>query len=382
MARSWGFYADLLPNATSLAAHQGYAGARWLKMLGLANPLLDGVGGARAIDVAWIGHDARPPGVSGSLLLWDTANDINPVLVWQQPHVIWLADAQRRAAGSGPSGSATAAAAVVAQQAPLVLATADYLSARFYRNASAGAFMLGPPVLGGQECGDPTRTFNPVFELVYSALALDIANDWREALGLPRSALYDAVAGGLPPLHTDPAAPPGAPRYTFDDGCVCQLLAGGARNASCRAEWVPAAGSNCPALAEHPLMLGVLGMVNGRAHGDRYGVSAATANNTLAGVWGSWGQWKGAWGWDDSLLASAMARLGWDPRAIVEGPLSDAKFPYWKNGHTLCCPVYLPGNGGLLLSVALLAAGSDTSPPMHFPREWGAVGEGFDVPYP
>jgi hypothetical protein len=57
MARSWGFYFDLLPNATSLAAHQGYAGARWLKMLGLANPLLDGVGGAAAIDVPWIGRD-------------------------------------------------------------------------------------------------------------------------------------------------------------------------------------------------------------------------------------------------------------------------------------------------------------------------------------
>lgn len=28
MARSWGFYFDLLPNATSLAAHQGYEGAR------------------------------------------------------------------------------------------------------------------------------------------------------------------------------------------------------------------------------------------------------------------------------------------------------------------------------------------------------------------
>jgi hypothetical protein len=60
MARSWGFYFDLLPNATSLAAYQGYEGARWMKMLGLANPLLNGVGGARAIDVAWLGTDSPP----------------------------------------------------------------------------------------------------------------------------------------------------------------------------------------------------------------------------------------------------------------------------------------------------------------------------------
>jgi hypothetical protein len=67
---------------------------------------------------------------------------------------------------------------------------------------------------------------------------------------------------------------------------------------------------------------------------------------------------------------------------IVSGPLADPKFAFYKNGHTLCCPVYLPGNGGLLLSVALLAGGSDTSSPMYFPAAWQAVGEGFDVAYP
>jgi hypothetical protein len=37
--RANAFYLDLLENATSLAQFQGYAGARWQKMLGLANPL-------------------------------------------------------------------------------------------------------------------------------------------------------------------------------------------------------------------------------------------------------------------------------------------------------------------------------------------------------
>ena len=218
--------------------------------------------------------------------------------------------------------------------------------------------------------------------VVYVGLVLDIANEWRAFLGLPPNPLYDAVAGGLAPLHTDPASPPGEPRYTFDAGCVCQFLPGGEHDPACQREWVPAAGSNCPPLREHPLMLGVLGMLNGRARGDRYGVDVATANNTLAAVWEQWGSWGGAWGWDDSLIASGMARMGWDPQAIVAGPLLDPKFPYHRNGHTLCCPVYLPGNGGLLLSIALLAAGSDTSPPLNFPPEWNAQAEGFAVAYP
>ena len=89
-----------------------------------------------------------------------------------------------------------------------------------------------------------------------------------------------------------------------------------------------------------------------------------------------------SWGWDDGLLALSMTRLGWSPRSIVDGPLLDPKFPYYKNGHTLCCPVYLPCNGALLSSISALAAGSSTSPPMNFPPEWSVLAEGFPMPYP
>jgi hypothetical protein len=42
----------------------------------------------------------------------------------------------------------------------------------------------------------------------------------------------------------------------------------------------------------------------------------------------------------------------------------------------------VPGNGGLLLAVGVLAAGSDGSPPNYFPEAWGVVAEGFEVKYP
>ena len=75
--RSSGFYFDLLPNATSLARFQGYKGARWLKMLGLANTH----NASTSIDVPWLGTKYTPPpdwAPTGSLLLWESFNLSNP----------------------------------------------------------------------------------------------------------------------------------------------------------------------------------------------------------------------------------------------------------------------------------------------------------------
>jgi hypothetical protein len=73
--------------------------------------------------------------------------------------------------------------------------------------------------------------------------------------------------------------------------------------------------------------------------------------------------------------------MGWSPLSIMEGPLIDPKFPYYKSGQTLCCPTYLPGNGGLLLTIAMLAGGSENTPKNYFPPDWGVVSEGFNVMY-
>jgi hypothetical protein len=387
LARSDGFYFDSLQNASAYASFEGYPGAHWSKC---EAPVSNRSAGG--LTVPWLGLDHAPwpfgGEPNGTLLAWESVGWWS-LLIWQQPHLIFMADLQRRAANatSAGAGGPAAAAALVAAQAPLVLASADYLAARVFFNESAGVFMLGPPVMGGAEQGDFTMTFNPVFEVVYLAYALDIANDWREMLGLPRDPHYDNVSSNMAALHTDPAPPdpPGVPLYTFDDGCVCQFLKNGTRNAACPPAIVPSPkGSNCKALSGHPLQLGILGMVNGRRFGDKYGVSVEILNATLGAVWSRWPEWTAAWGWDDAVIAMAMARTGWAPESIVgiNGPLLDTKFPFYRNGHTLCCPVYLPGNGGLLLAMAMLAAGSDTSPPLNFPAAWNVLAEGFDVPYP
>ena len=407
LARSDAFYFDLLPNATSYAASQGYPGAHWPKETAAVSNRAPPPTGA--IDVPWLGLDRAPwpfPGQpTGSLLAWESPQVDNALILWQQPHLVALPELQRRAANA--SGGHAAALAEMRRLAPLVLASADYLAARVYFNESdgarggsgggggsgasgsanssepaGGAWWLGPPLVGGQETGDPLRTYNPTFELVYLAAMLDVAAEWRAVLGLPANPAYERIAGNLAALPTDPASPPtDAPLYVFDRFCVCQYLRGGTRNSTCRAEWVPPGGSNCPALSAHPTTVAPFGTWNGLSRGERYGVSPASANATLRAVWGSWGEWGGAWGWDDAVLAQAMARLGWSASTIVEGPLMDPKFPFYRSGQTLCCPTYLPGNGGLLLTIAMLAGGSENSPPLHFPPEWGVRAEGFNVKY-
>ena len=81
------------------------------------------------------------------------------------------------------------------------------------------------------------------------------------------------------------------------------------------------------------------------------------------------------------------ARLG-EPETAVDSLLMPVgKNTHLPNGHnrqTSTLPVYLPGNGGLLAAVALMAAGWDGGPSGHapgFPESWTVQWEGL-IPAP
>jgi hypothetical protein len=385
LSRSDGFYVDLLPNVTAYAAFQGYGGARWLKE---SASVLNRSG----VDVPWLGLDYAPfpfnngstDGV-GTLLSWEAAELANAVLVWQQPHVVWLADAQRRVVNA--TSGQDAALAVMRNLSALVFATADYLSTRPYMNASDGAYWLGPPLMGAEEMGGGPSTplHNPTFETVYFAAMLDVANEWRAFLGMPANATWDDVASRMARPVVDVGSDPSAPTYSFNLDCACVF------NDTAHCPPGRAGKTVCGLLQSHPAMIGVWGMVNGRARGDRYGVDVDTLNRTVAGVvslwdWGSPTDGTNTWGWDYGFTALSMARAGWGSDAIADFLLLDTqKNTYLPNGHNYqdgSLPAYLPGNGGLLLALAMLAGGSDTSPPLNFPPGWAAQAEGFAIAYP
>jgi hypothetical protein len=73
------------------------------------------------------------------------------------------------------------------------------------------------------------------------------------------------------------------------------------------------------------------------------------------------------WGWDFPMMAMTAARLGRSKDAVDLLLMDNPKNTYLPNGHNAQgdksdLPLYLPGNGGLLLAVAMMKD--------HFPEDW------------
>lgn len=97
-------------------------------------------------------------------------------------------------------------------------------------------------------------------------------------------------------------------------------------------------------------------------------------------------RWDTTWGWDYPLTAMTGARLG-EPQLAVDALLMNTeKNRYLPNGHNWQrpnLPCYLPGNGGLLYAIALMAKGWQGSPPgpaPGFPNDgsWTVRAENFN----
>lgn len=249
----------------------------------------------------------------------ESPSPIGPFLIWQQPHPIYLAELVRRVTGP----------AALRRYAGIVLASAEFM-ADFAVRTGRG-YQLGPPLVPAQESYADLRArlTNPTFELAYWQWGLRTAVRWRELLGLPPEPRWREVADHL----VRPAVRDG--RYAAVD--------------------VP------PYLVrtDHPSMLYALGVVPPTDLVDPEVMRA-----TLRDVLGDW-DWESTWGWDYPAVAMTATRLGEPAAAVAALSMPTPKNRYLPNGHnrqTASLPVYLPGNGGLLTAVALMARGADSGP--------------------
>ncbi|WP_182112221.1 MULTISPECIES: hypothetical protein [unclassified Actinotalea] len=312
LERSMGWYERILPAAQETARTQGYDGARWPKQV-------------------------APDGQ-------ESPSHIGPFLLWQQPHVLHLAELLRRAAPPERRGD------VVARYGALVDQTARFMADVV--EPTPQGFALGPPLVPAQESYADVRerATNPPFELAYWVWGLRVAQQWREHAGLPREPRWDEVADGMArPLVRDGVYPAiGVEPFTVR--------------------------------ADHPSMVYGLGVVP-----DTGLLDPAVVRATLDDVLADW-DWPSTWGWDYPALAMTATRLG-DPQGAVDALLLDLpKNAYLPNGHnrqTDHLPLYLPGNGGLLVAVALMVAGWEggEAPTPGFGAGWSVRHEGF-VPLP
>ena len=113
-------------------------------------------------------------------------------------------------------------------------------------------------------------------------------------------------------------------------------------------------------------------------------IDPATMSRTLDSVWTNW-DWPSTWGWDYPMMAMTAARVGRPDKAVDALFLDVQKNRYLANGHNYQdarLPLYLPGNGGLLSAVAMMAAGWDSSTTTNapgFPKDgkWVVRSEGL-----
>jgi hypothetical protein len=127
-------------------------------------------------------------------------------------------------------------------------------------------------------------------------------------------------------------------------------------------------------------MLGALGVLSG------VGADSETMRRTLKKVMKDW-RWDQTWGWDYPLSAMTAARLG-EPEIAIDSLLMPVeKNRYLPNGHNWQrpnLPCYLPGNGGLLYAVAMMAGGWRGAPlraAPGFPNDgsWTVQSENLNV---
>ncbi len=254
----------------------------------------------------------------------ESPSAVGPFLVWQQPHPIFYAELAYRARPTRKTLDGFR---------DVVFATAQFMASYPAREAGTSRYVLGPPLHCAQEVFPKETTVNCTFELAYWRWGLETAQSWRTRMGLPREARWDEVLAHLSPL---PVA----------DGKY--LFAGSAADSYVNPRWS----------RDHPSVVAALGVLPGQ------GVDRDTMRRTVDWIWEHW-NWPDTWGWDYPMLAMTAARLG-DPRRAVDALLLDTpKNVYRLNGHNYQRPglsIYLPGNGGLLYAVAMMAAGWDGGP--------------------
>jgi hypothetical protein len=265
-----------------------------------------------------VGYDGR-----------ESPSGVGVFLIWQQPHPIYYSELLYRLNRNRE---------VLENYKDLVFETAEFMASYSEWDKENSRYVLGPPLIPAQEIYRPGNTMNPTFELSYWRYGLRTAKEWRERLGLDRVAEWDHVLSNLSPLPIQGELYQNAETAlgTFEDALH--------RN-------------------DHPTLLGAFGMLPNES------IDAEVLRDTLEGVMRSW-NWERTWGWDYPLVAMTAARVGRPETAVDALLMNVRKNTYLNNGHNYQSdrlPIYLPGNGGLLAAVAMMAAGWDGAPDTHAP---------------
>lgn len=311
LERTLPWYGNVKDVASDIASRQGFKGLRWMKM-------------------------TDPSGI-------EAPSKVGSFLIWQQPHLIYLAELLYRA---DPKPEA------IDQYYDLVMGTAEFMADFADYDAENDRYIL-KGIIPAQETLRASETINPPFELSYWNYALGVAQQWRERKGEPRVKEWDEIISKLSHLASK-------------DGLYLA------------AETAPETYSDVRFTSDHMAVLAAFGVL---PRTDQF--EDSIMNNTFDWIYDNW-NWDETWGWDYPTTAMNATRLGYPEKAVNAIMMDKRTNTYLPNGHNfqdnrLRC--YLPGNGGLLTTVALMCAGWDgceTENP-GFPKDgtWNVRWEGL-----
>jgi hypothetical protein len=304
LERSLGNLTQLMPPGEAMAKLEGCKGVKWSKMTDF----------------------------TGS----ESPSGVGPVLVWQQPHPIYLAELVWRAHKDR---------ATLERYKTIVFETADYMATFVDFDPRRKQYVLGPGVSAGDEKHtDIAHNLNPTMELGYWKWALETAQQWRVRLGMGRDEQWEKVIDNLAPL-------------TVRDGVYPALELPEEDQAAFMPTWL-------------------YGVLPGE------GVDIEAMRNTLHAVAGHGGI-QASVTWGTAMYAMCAARLNEPELAIQLLVGKYEKNPFMPSGYTVRrpeqTPMYFPANGGWLSAVAMMAAGWDGSAghAPGFPKNWKVRYEGL-----
>lgn len=249
----------------------------------------------------------------------DSPSPIATLLVWQQPHIIYMLELTY--CGNPKSEFLQKYYDIVEQTAEFMVDFAVY-------NEKENYYELLSPLIPAQETHKPEITKNPTYEVEYWVFTLNIAISWAKRLNKEYNQLWDRVANHMVP------SPIEKERYLAHSNCIETYEKFN---------------------KDHPSMLCAYGVINsGRMNGE-------AMMNSLIKTMECW-NYPSLWGWDFAVMSMTAVRLK-NPELALELLLKESeKNCYVKSGNNKQIsrkdlPLYLPGNGSLLLAAALMTAG-------------------------
>lgn len=248
----------------------------------------------------------------------DSPSHIAPLLIWQQSHIIYMLELMYNENQNNQ---------FLEEYWEIVSETTDFMCDFLSFNKEKNQYDLVAPLIPAQEEFDPKDVKNPTFELEYWKFTIGISIKWAERLEKDCkiwNSVFEKIA--LPPENNG--------LYLAHQNCLTTFTEFN---------------------KDHPSMLGAFGLIPS----DR--ISPDKIKTTLETVLKCW-DFETMWGWDFAMMAMTAVRLGFPELAMDILLMDSPKNQYVTSGNNYQrlrtdLPLYLPGNGSLLLAISLMVAG-------------------------